>query len=108
MSVVVAEHLLHRHGRASTPLRPAGEWHNVETLNLDNYLKQLGVAWAKRKVACSFKPKATWSLNSDGILQARPPTFRPFARSGPRTARLAPRAIPHVPSRCTCAGARRR
>ena len=48
----------------------AGEWHNIETENLDSYLKKLGVAWAKRKVACSFKPKAMWSLSQDSILQA--------------------------------------
>lgn len=50
-----------------------GEWVNTETEDLDEYLQSLGVGWAKRKVATSFKPEASWAI-VDGVLQVLTPT----------------------------------
>eukprot|EP00966_Prymnesium_polylepis_P105744 2449130-Prymnesium_polylepis.2 len=75
----------------------AGEWKNVQSDNVGNYLKHLGVGWAKRcaaphlcsckrcpchpptcqcrggKVAEQFKPEVSWSV-VDGVLQLMMPT----------------------------------
>lgn len=54
-------------------LRFCGGWQNTEIEGLEDYLKHLGVGWAKRKVALSFKPEASWAV-VDGVLQVVTPT----------------------------------
>jgi hypothetical protein len=51
----------------------AGEWSNVQTKDIEPYLKHLGVGWAKRKLAASFKPEVSWAV-VDGSLQMMMPT----------------------------------
>ena len=41
--------------------------------NLEPYLKHIGVGWAKRKVALTFRPQGVWS-RQDGVLQVTTPT----------------------------------
>ncbi|KAL1510299.1 hypothetical protein AB1Y20_006619 [Prymnesium parvum] len=50
-----------------------GDWKNSVTLNIDAYLKHLGVAWAKRKIAASFKPETSWRV-VNGALQSLMPS----------------------------------
>lgn len=50
-----------------------GEWKNVKTVNLDPYLKHMGVAWAKRKLAVAFKPAVSFSI-VQGVLQSLMPS----------------------------------
>ena len=45
-----------------------GGWCNIRTDNLEAYLKNLGVSWAKRKIATSFKPQSSWVV-VEGVLQ---------------------------------------
>ena len=39
-----------------------GLWQNVRTDNLEEYLKHIGIGWAKRKLAVGFKPVGSWGL----------------------------------------------
>jgi len=50
-----------------------GHWTNVRNDNLEAYLKHIGVGWAKRKIANSFKPQSSWAI-VDGVLQVLTPT----------------------------------
>lgn len=50
-----------------------GEWKNVKTVNLDPYLKHMGIAWAKRKLAVAFKPTVSFSI-VQGVLQSLMPS----------------------------------
>ena len=54
-------------------LQFCGGWQNTQIDGLEDYLKHLGVGWAKRKVALSFKPEASWAV-VDGVLQVVTPT----------------------------------
>ena len=45
-----------------------GLWQNVRTDNLEEYLKHIGIGWAKRKLAVGFKPVGSWGI-VDGVLQ---------------------------------------
>uniref|UniRef100_A0A7S3EUA4 Cytosolic fatty-acid binding proteins domain-containing protein n=1 Tax=Haptolina ericina TaxID=156174 RepID=A0A7S3EUA4_9EUKA len=50
-----------------------GTWKNTTTQGIEGYLKHLGVAWAKRKIAASFKPETSWAV-VDGTLQSLMPS----------------------------------
>ena len=50
-----------------------GLWQNVRTDNLEEYLKHIGIGWAKRKLAVGFKPVGSWGI-VDGVLQVMVPT----------------------------------
>ena len=55
------------------PVAFCGSWSNVSNDNLEPYLKHIGVGWAKRKVALTFRPQGVWS-RQDGVLQVTTPT----------------------------------
>jgi hypothetical protein len=50
-----------------------GGWSNVKNDNLEAYLKHIGISWAKRKIALSFKPQSSYAV-VDGVLQVMTPT----------------------------------
>ena len=50
-----------------------GTWKNIQTNNLEAYLKHMGVGWAKRKIALAFKPEPSFAL-VDGVLQVLMPS----------------------------------
>lgn len=60
-------------GVAEQCARFCGHWTNVRNDNLEAYLKHIGVSWAKRKIANSFKPQSSWAI-VDGVLQVLTPT----------------------------------
>ncbi|XP_062385915.1 fatty acid-binding protein, heart-like [Sardina pilchardus] len=45
-----------------------GTWKLVESENFDEYLKALGVGFAKRQIASQAKPSVTVSVDTDGTI----------------------------------------
>lgn len=46
----------------------AGQWEQQHVEGLEPYLKRLGVGWAQRQAALTFKPKQSWTLEG-GVLK---------------------------------------
>ena len=47
-----------------------GLWRNDQTEGLDEFLRTLGVGWARRKIAASFRPTTSWTWTGDALQAA--------------------------------------
>ncbi|KAG5280293.1 hypothetical protein AALO_G00087370 [Alosa alosa] len=48
-----------------------GTWKLVKSENFEDYLKELGVGFAKRQIACKVKPSMTISVDADGTINVQ-------------------------------------
>ena len=63
-------------GRIALRTALVGDWKNTESEGVGNYLKALGVSWAKRKIAEQFKPEVSWAVVGT-VLQLMQPQPQP-------------------------------